>query len=136
MAVARQPAQIRPERLTQIPDPPELPPHHRADPSGEREDLGSLLINEALGPDVDHHPGAVRQPGEVVRSVLTIPPVVRPCQAEGLRGQSDDGGIEVQSHRGVPFHPRLITHQVTRDRRPVITREVLLPLERDELPGW
>lgn len=136
MAVARQPSQIRPERLIQVPDQPELPPHCRADPRGEREDLGSLLTDETFRPDIDHHAGAVGQPGEVVRGVFTIPLAIRPDQMEGLGGQSDDGGIEVQGHRGVPLHPRLVTHQVTRGRRPVVTSEVLLPLERDELPGW
>lgn len=63
-----------------------------------------------------------------------LPLAVRPGEPEGLRGQRDDSGVEVQRHRRVPLHPGLIAHLGPRSRRPILTGEVLLPLERGERP--
>lgn len=46
--------------LVQVADVAELPAHLLADPCGEREDLGGVLVDQVFGADVDNDPGAVQ----------------------------------------------------------------------------
>jgi hypothetical protein len=133
MTVTRQPAQVGRLHRGELPGPLILPPNLGAHPRGSREHRRVLLPDPLVGADVDHHTGAIRPAGEVIRGMPHRPARLRgPVQPHRLRGRPHHLRVGVQSHQPIPLQPGLVPHMLTSRGEPPQARPVALPAERRE----
>jgi hypothetical protein len=100
MPVAGQPPHVPQQHRPHRPDPPEPPPDLLARTPGDLERGRVTLLDPIVGAYVDHQPGPVLQPGEVVRHMPA--PCSRPAppgHTERLRANRNHARVEVQQHQ-------------------------------------
>ena len=112
MAIAGQPAQVRRQHRVHRADPADTPNPPTRRPARSRRTPRRPPARSGHRPDIDHHTGAIAQPGEVVRGMPSALAALLPRQPERLRGEPHHHRDRSPAHHLVALQPGLVTDMV------------------------
>lgn len=130
-----QPPQIRSKDRRNHTEAPVSPPDRLARRRCHREHILSCLVDELIWTDIDDDPSTIHEPDEVVRRIFDASLRIPHRQSKWLASNSNDIRREVKLGEAVTPNPGLESDKVTNCRRPPLTDEVTLPLERSQIPN-
>lgn len=111
-----------------------LPASRLAGPGRDLERLRVPGPDPLIGPDIDHQPGPVGQPGEEVRSMTPAPPARHASAARTAATQPPSPPGRSPAAPGA-LQPRLLADVTARRRQPPPAREMTLPPRPPERTG-